>query len=245
MTAPGKDLRVAMINGDSTAPHDPLLILPDDVEPPQGQTVKQYLETVTGGTVRCRTGRCEVKITKPIAVRIVDEGGNGLMPKPVVRELTYDLLVPSLTGLDPTFIDLNDDFAKQVPSGTDIIAFFDVNGGTLSAAPYCGYMGIEQSDGSYKYEKWASHVFLVARTEAKPAKVQIDSGSGWQDVVFADSRVIDIRVENQPVVPRHTHFEMHWKASKGNTGNAPGFKYDRACDQQAGTTVGCGASDWP
>jgi hypothetical protein len=239
-----QEMRVAMIQGETGNEHTPLLTLPDDVKS-GAKTPQKFLEDITGGKVDCKMGRCEIKIVKPISVQIVDADDEKPSPKPFSKDLTYKQLMPHLKALAPAFTTLDDDFAKTVPSGTDIIAFFNVNGGTLSAVPYCGYIGVGPK-GTAKYEKWASQIYLVATTDPKTAKLQIHDGTTLHDVTFTDSKFIDIRFENQARNSAGVHFTLHKKAEKDNTAaKFPGFQHDRACHVPAGIPVGCAMTEWP
>ena len=250
VTPDQQPMRVAMLAGENGYEHLPQLVIPDDVVTQNAEPVIDYLKRITNGDVSCGTGECVIKVKKPFTVEILDESNNAPSGGTVDQDVTYLQLVPHLKTLDPNFAMLDDDFANTVPTGSDIVAFLNVNGGKLSAAPYCGYIQVKQADNSFKPEKWASLVFLTATSENKKLKLRIYEGPPnsiqTNDITFADSRFIDVKFDNEPANSAGAHFHLHKKNAKvNNSVTFPDLDYTKACDQPQGIPIGCGSSSWP
>lgn len=206
------------------------------------------IKTAFGNTVgaSCDTESCTVSPIDKLTLRIIDTARGPILP-PFSFGPDFDLVVPHLKTVAKV-PNMNAKVKDKVANG-DFTAFFDFNGGTLSALPYCAVLKLKHKDNSITSHPVADRVTLTGST-AMPAKLEITrqiSSTTFSTTYLEfkqSSKLVWLVVDNVPTDATKYHFGLHVKAGDG-TGTADFPKVEKAPVCQLGVTAACGNTQWP
>lgn len=236
--------RAALID-DSFHASALLVYKPTKIGKDPAESQQRLLDALpTGFTASCDPNFCEVTPLKGLLIRIVDGSNGPIQPSPVTPGADFNILVPRLNKIS-TMPDVSDLLDDATPTG-DFIAFFELNGGTLSATPYCEPAELKKPNGTSLGEFDFARTVLLTGTTPTTAQLQFsDDGTTWKSVVMDRAAVLNLRIENRPdqLHAGMPHLDLHKKIAKNPVNDFPSFAAVKLC--QAGTAVGCSNSAWP
>ena len=194
--------------------------------------------------VSCDTDKCTVFPLDGLALRVIDSDDKSIEPA-LTFGGDFDLLVPHLQTVAKVAA-MNPKANDKVPSA-DFRTFFNLDGGLLSAKPYCAMLTLQHTDTS-KVTIPTAQIVTLTGASAKPARLELTrDGTNWTKLEFkGSSKLIWLVLDNKPN-PGHedrSHFEMHTKAGDG-TSTADYPKVFAAPRCVAASVAACGNTQWP
>jgi hypothetical protein len=227
--------RAVVLRGDDQMKHAAFLVIPNDLTA-DGLT---NLKTITGRNPSIVGGRLEIQLEN-VGVRVIDEANAAMQPALETGE-DFDSLAPHLKMIGVRFTAVRDELKNDIPVSTDpIIAYFELNGGHLSADAQCSRA---MFDAGPDDRRFADVVTLTGST-TKPAQLQLRSATqtSWTPVGFKHKDVLEVRIENRPDTTAG-HFPIFLKLSKDTTATLPVITKTLSCE--AGLSPGCSNTQWP
>jgi hypothetical protein len=211
-----------------------------------GPASEASLKAAFGGSVTaaCDTESCTVFPLDGFTLRVIDGDDHPIQPS-LTYGGDYDLLVPHLQKIAKVAV-MNPKANDKVPSA-DFRTFFHLDGGVLTAKPYCAPLTLKQSDGTNVTIPTAEVVTVIG-TSAKPSRLEVTKdGTNWSKVEFkGSSQLVWLILDNHPN-PGHenaSHFGVHAKAGDG-TSKADFPTVVAAPKCTASTLAACGNTQWP
>lgn len=229
------------------ANHESLLLIlkPTKIGKDSAESEQRLRDALpTGYTPSCDPNFCEVTPLKGLLMQVVDNSGGAIQPALDASRTDFAVLVPHLSKIAtiPNISDLLDD---PTPSG-DFAAFFELNGGTFSATPYCEPVELKKPDGTSLGEIDFGRTILLTGSTATTPQLQFSSdGKTWKGVTMDRATVLNLRIQNNPksTHAKMPHLDLHKKIAKGAVNDFPAPTTVKLC--QAGTAVGCSNTQWP
>lgn len=237
--APSKPARTVFLKG---ADHKVTLQLPADIYPVE-------VENVLGKKPTALAAGYIVEDLRDMAFRVVDSATlAGLQPS-LTTTPDFDLLVPHLravakavdTDLDETSI------FSELPAGK-YAGFFDINGGILTASPFCMRAKFDPDHEGLGERPFAKTVTLSGTTDGAPI-LQVKKTAGkWEDIRFKKADLVRIAFTNEPEpIDNKTHFMLHGAILKSPISPFPDVPVGTVVSfcSNSGTVPGCENSQWP
>ncbi|HXH90367.1 MAG TPA: hypothetical protein VNN25_02215 [Thermoanaerobaculia bacterium] len=214
---------------------------------------KKEIEDVTGLTAQpISTKGFRLSNVKGWMFRIVDPTGSGSPMQPALTpSLDFDFLVPHLSRVaGVTEADLDPGIDKDPDASGKFVDFVELDGGVLSAVPYCKRGVFDPDTEKRSIRAFAQTVVLTGSTAATAVlQMRKTSRDTWQSLHFGSVDLVRITFRNQPASSDGMpHFDMHKNIlNSGSTLTWPDIPPGQIVEfcPQSDTVPGCSDTQWP
>lgn len=214
---------------------------------------KEKIEKALGQPATVIAGKAfAVKDVSAVTFRIIDPSSKQAMKPALTTSTDFEFFVPHLStvakvpeaDLDPA-IDGNPGSSND--ANTKFVAFYELDGGVLSASPFCMRARFEPDEENRGMRSFVQRVVLTGET-SRPAVLEVTKvGAQPVELSFGDVDLVRIVFENQPSNGNtgNPHFDMHQHVKGGTPGTWPVIKDMQAFCAVSDTVPGCANTAWP
>lgn len=204
---------------------------------------KAVLDPLFGANnVACDAEACTVKKLDGVTLRIRGTDGKPIDETFDPKGADFDLFVPHLQTI-ANVSKINPNATKDVPA-TDFTVFFNFEGGTLTAKPFCAQLTLKHNN-SVKSDHFVPDLVTLVGSTTAPAQLEFSKdGKTWTPVDFKKSKLVWLSLDNRPSHPDMDHFDVHKKSGNGDD-HAKYPKVDKMPKCKSGVTAACGNTQWP